>query len=260
MKYKTYQRNHVILPGREEALDKFLNKQYPGLGKHKLKNGYSSNSEDALTWSIFEVIKSFPEEKKRKILLEIYEDAYQGKIAIENKINAMNKKIEIFIGKEYRGREAVELTEVDASIEFDNILIFFEAKLYSPLSMAERPNKPFDQIARKMRIGSYHALKNDLIFYFIFLDLAPNNCLYLRKSKKEAFAENKHGYYDKWKSAWIFNYYKKGKNGSMKPLQDIFKGRDLYPEIKNVDIKTASNNMGWLTWSDLYKIVLRGMV
>ena len=49
MIYEKYQRNHVILSGREEALESFLKQGYKGM-QHKLKNAVSSNSEDALTW------------------------------------------------------------------------------------------------------------------------------------------------------------------------------------------------------------------
>ena len=48
MIYKEYKRNHVIVPGREDALASFLKQDYKGM-QHKLKNAVSSNSEDALT-------------------------------------------------------------------------------------------------------------------------------------------------------------------------------------------------------------------
>ncbi len=58
MIYKTYHRNHAIIPGREKSLEHFLNQNYKG--KHyKWKNALNSNSEDALTWSYFEVIANF---------------------------------------------------------------------------------------------------------------------------------------------------------------------------------------------------------
>ena len=79
MLYKDYLRNHVVLPGREKELEKFLKKDYEGM-HHKWKNRYSSNSEDALTWSCFELLSSLPLNKKIKVLNEIWEDAYQAKI------------------------------------------------------------------------------------------------------------------------------------------------------------------------------------
>ncbi|MDD4748029.1 MAG: hypothetical protein PHW19_12185 [Salinivirgaceae bacterium] len=63
MKYEDYRRNHAIIPGREKALEDFLKQDYKGM-RHKWKNGISSNSEDALTWSCFEVISNFPLTKK----------------------------------------------------------------------------------------------------------------------------------------------------------------------------------------------------
>lgn len=78
MKYDTYQRNHAIIPGREKALDEFLNQGYKGM-KHKLRNGFSSHSEDALTWTCFEMLSHLPFTKKISVLDEILQDAYQGK-------------------------------------------------------------------------------------------------------------------------------------------------------------------------------------
>ena len=45
--------NHVIWPGRGPNLDAFLRQPFKGMS-HKRKNAYSSNSEDALTWSCFD--------------------------------------------------------------------------------------------------------------------------------------------------------------------------------------------------------------
>src|SRR5688572_21470194 len=59
MIYKDYQRNHVIVPGREDALASFLRQDYQGM-RHKLRNANNSNSEDALTWSCFDVLASLP--------------------------------------------------------------------------------------------------------------------------------------------------------------------------------------------------------
>jgi hypothetical protein len=53
--YKDYRDNFVIWPGREAALAKFVNQTYCGL-PHKLAHTKSSNSEDALTWSCFDVL------------------------------------------------------------------------------------------------------------------------------------------------------------------------------------------------------------
>ena len=77
MKYKKYQRNHVILPGREEALEAFLNQDYKGM-QHKLRNAVSSNSEDALTWSCFDVLASLSSLDKVTALDEIFEDSFHG--------------------------------------------------------------------------------------------------------------------------------------------------------------------------------------
>jgi len=256
MIYKDYKRNHVILPGREKALEAFLKQDYKGL-RHKWNNGFSSHSEDALTWSCFDLLSSFPLSKKITALDEIFEDAYQGKSKLLFKNNQFQEdQIQIHIGKQYTGLSSNEATEVDASIELPGKLIFFEAKLYSTVSMASLPKKPHDQIARKLRIGLDSPLRDrdTREFFFIFLDIAPLKILTRRISKSEALSPSKKGFEDKWKSAWLFNYYKFGRNNSLRPLKKALEGIDIPP------VQSIADNMGWLTWSDLFKIVLRGMI
>ena len=252
MIYKDYKRNHVILPGREKALEAFLKQDYKGM-QHKWKNGFNSHSEDALTWSCFNLLSNLPLKKKIPVLDEIFEDAYQGQCKFLFKNDRFKEnQIQIHIGKQYTGLSSNEATEVDASIELPDKLIFFEAKLYSPVSMAS-PEKPHDQIARKLRIGLDSPLQDTREFFFIFLDIAPSKKLIQRKVKSEALATSKKGFKDKWKSAWLFNYYKLGRNNSLKPLQKALEGIDIPP------VQSIANNMGWLTWSDLFKSILKGL-
>ena len=79
MKYKDHLRNHVVLPGREKELEKFLRQDYEGK-PHKWENRLSSNSEDALTWSCFDVLRNLEPRRKVGVLNEIWEDAYQAKV------------------------------------------------------------------------------------------------------------------------------------------------------------------------------------
>jgi hypothetical protein len=254
MIYKDYKRNHVILPRREDALETFLKSDYKGM-RHKWNNGFNSHSEDALTWSCFDLLSNFPLPRKITALDEIFEDAYKGQNKFSFKKGRFQKnQIQIYIGKQYTGSTSKESTEVDASIELPDKLIFFEVKLYSSMSMASPPDKPHDQIARKLRIGLDLPLKDIREFFFIFLDIAPLEKLTKRKSKTEALAPSKNGFDDKWKSAWLFNYYKLGRNNSLSPLKKALEGIDIPP------VQSIAENMGWLTWSDLFKIVLRGMI
>ena len=260
MKYETFLRNHVVLPGREKVLEKFLKQDYEGRN-YKWRYRCNSNSEDALTWSCFDILRNLPLSKRTKVLGEIWEDAYENADRAKIKFpfsdeNPRNDDIKIEIGKTYTGSTTGEKTEVDASIESPGVLVFVEAKLYSPLSM-KSVKHPHDQITRKLRIGLDNPLGNgNYDFYFIFLDIAPLNKLICRKSRKEAEMPAK-GFHDKWKSAWWFSYYKKGRNNSHKPLKDALKG---IKGIEVKDIKQVAKNMGWLTWADLFKDLLRGMI
>ena len=73
IKYEDNKRNHVIIPGREKELEKFINGTFNGIN-HKLKNSKSSNSEDAITWSCFDIISQLPNLKKIEALDEIIND------------------------------------------------------------------------------------------------------------------------------------------------------------------------------------------
>lgn len=254
MKYEKYQRNHVILPGREEALESFLNQDYKGM-QHKLRNAVSSNSEDALTWSCFDILASLPSLDKAVALDEIMEDSFLGDSPLSfQSRDIKNKDIDIYIGKSYTGISTKESTEVDASIEAPGILVFIEAKLYSSVSPASLPEKPHDQIARKLRVGLDSIKNEDREFFFVFLDIAPADVMFQRRKKSVVLETSGGGYKDKWRSAWLFNYYKNGRNKSLRPLAEALEGVDSPP------VETVAEHMGWLTWADLFKCTMRAVL
>lgn len=234
MRYKTYKRNHVIYPGRDKALHTFLNSEElidGELKKHKLKYCKSSNSEDALTWSCFDVLRQLPQEKINIALNEIMEDAFDGKVEFSFKDE---EDVKIEIGKKYNSKN--EHSELDASIETKSKLIFFEAKLYNAISLEDK-DKPYDQIIKKLRTGLECAKETNKEFYFIFLDIAPID--YLKKFGN-----------DKAISAIRFENYKVDND----TLKEHLKG------IQYDDINKVKENMGWLTWACLFKTVLRAIV
>jgi hypothetical protein len=260
MKYKdeNYQRNHVIVEGQEKALEEFVNSSTVINGKrvrHKLRNSYSSNSEDALTWSCFDTLRKYKPENLVEALNEILEDSFDG-----NNLFNFNQEnnIKVEIGKEYvastltNKKNKKEKTEVDASIETDDKLIFIEAKLYSLISLPT-DIQPYNQIANKLRIGLDYAHSNNKQFYFIFLDIAPLEKLSLRKPIAEA-EKTRHNFTDKWKSAWWFSYYRNRRSTTRlrKILGDI--------TSDDTELKNVQENMGWLTWASLFKIVLRAAI
>lgn len=235
MKYKTYLRNYVVFPGSEKPLHTFLNTTLKRNGteeKHKLKHAFSSNSEDALTWSCFDVLRHQPHEKMAQALNEIMEDAFEGKInfSFENE-----KNIKIHIGNNYFASTTPENTELDATIETDDKLIFIEAKLYSKISLPDN-NMPHDQIVRKLRTGLDVAKHQNKSFYFIFLDIAPIEYT-LQFGEKAVNAER-------------FRQYKENSNAlADKLIENSYK-----------NLEEVSQNMGWLTWASLFKTVLRAVI
>ena len=251
MIYKEYQRNHVILPGREDALASFLKQDYKGM-KHKLKNAVSSNSEDALTWSCFDILASLPSLDRAAALDEVFEDSFAGNSPLSFRTRGIaSKDISVHVGKQYTGISTKESTEVDASVEAPGVLVFFEAKLYSAVSPAAPPEKPHDQIARKLRVGLDSTMNDEREFYFVFLDLAPADMMFERRTKDEAVMPAGGGYKDKWRSAWLFQYYKTGRNNSLRPLAESLEG------VAHPPVETVAARMGWLTWADLFKCTMR---
>ncbi|KAA6323537.1 hypothetical protein EZS27_027030 [termite gut metagenome] len=241
MKYPNYQRNHVILPGRGDELKKFL-KATVSIGgktvKHKWENGFSSNSEDALTWSCFDVLRNLPHDKITQALDEMMEDAYDGKLSFSF---SNDRNINIHIGKRYETESLPEKesTEVDASVETDSFLFFIEAKLYGTIELPDDRTHKYDQIIKKLRVGLEVASRQEKIFYFIFLDLAPMDKM-LDYGKKALNAE-------------YFKHYKYNNNNLYNCLYDItISERQTFDEI--------AFNMGWLTWASLFKTILRAVV
>jgi len=236
MKYTTYLRNHAVYPEREKALHTFLNATLDRNGKqekHKLRHCRSSNSEDALTWSCFDVLRQQPHKNIVQALNEIMEDAFEGKtdFLFENE-----QDIEIHIGKNYFASAIREDTELDVSIETADKLIFIEAKLYSKISLPD-DTTPYDQIIRKLRVGLDVAKRENKKFYFIFLDIAPMNKI-LQYGKEKAV------------SAAHFKQYKEYSNALAGKLIN-----NTYENLEKV-----SENMGWLTWASLFKTVLRAVI
>lgn len=259
IKYDDYKRNHVIIPGREKELDKFLNGKFKGVN-HKTKNSISSNSEDALTWTCFDIISQLPDSKKIEVLDEILEHSFCGNdMNQEMPFSFINEDdIKVKVGKIYKGLSIKEETEVDASIETTNKIFFFEAKLYSSISLKSlKDNKPYDQIAKKIRVGLDYAnaTEEKKEFYFIFLDIAPRDQLYKFSDEKKSKENAESLPTKKWKSVWWFNRYKNGWKGNLQPLEKILTGINTHQSVKSI-----SENMGWLTWFDLFKITMRGMI
>ena len=249
--YKDFRDNHVIWPGREPDLDKFLGQSFKGIN-HKMKNALSSNSEDALTWSCFDTLKSVSQRHRACALEELWELAY-GDMATPDGL----EESDIYVGKSYgAGRMA---TEVDLSIEGAGFLIFVEAKLYSPISQANPDNgKPHNQIARKLTIGLRTAQPMHKDFYFILLDIAPADCLrQLNPSASLDEATGKaSGFGGKWLTSYWFSRYKYGHRGSLTPLRALL----LKDGLNAGQATQVADRMGWLTWADVFKVILRVVI
>ncbi|MGH7944881.1 MAG: hypothetical protein ACREF9_07720 [Opitutaceae bacterium] len=247
--YEDYRHNFVIWPGREAAVDQFVNQTYGGQ-RHKLRHTRSSNSEDALTWSCFDALNSLSPTRKAEALADIWACAYQQSTPPLGVLEG-----HVIVGKKYG--EKGEETEVDASIEGKGVLVFIEAKLYSPMSLADEANrKPHDQIARKLRVGAKEALKSGREFFFILLDLAPMELLRSLRpgaSLDDAKRKSRGGFPSKWLTAYWYSRYKSAR-GSTSSLGEVFK------DIPGANIASIARNMGWLTWVDVYKVVLRAAI
>ena len=249
--YRDFRDNHVIWPGREPNLDEFLGQSFKGIN-HKRKNARSSNSEDALTWSCFDTLANVCQSRRALALEELWELAY-GDMTAPDGLEVSR----IHIGKSYGAGK--EITEVDLSFEGDGFLVFVEAKLYSPMSQADPDNdRPQNQIARKLAIGLRAARTMAKDFYFVLLDIAPADCLaQLNPGASLDEAKGKAaGFGGKWLTSYWFSRYKYGHRGSLKPLRDLLSREGLNAS----HVAQVADRMGWLTWADVYKVVLRAVI
>jgi len=217
-----------------------------------MKNARSANSEDALTWSCFDTLANVSQRRRASALEELWELAY-GDMAAPDGLEAST----IQIGKIYGAGK--KTTEVDLSLEGDSFLVLVEAKLYSPMSQADPDNdKPHNQIERKLTIGlrAAHAMRKD--FYFILLDIAPADCLAQLNpgaSLDEAMRKAS-GFGGKWLTSYWFSRYKYGHRGSLKPLRDLL----LKEGLNAGQVAQVAYRMSWLTWADVFKVVLRAVI
>ena len=249
--YENFRDNHVIWPGREPHLVKFLRQSFKGIN-HKMRNALSANSEDALTWSCFDTLGNVSQRGRALALEELWELAY-GDMAAPKGLEEST----IHIGKSYGvGKKT---TEVDLSFEGEGFLVLVEAKLYSPMSQADPDNdKPHNQIARKLTIGlrGAQAMRKD--FYFILIDIAPADCLAQLKPGAcldEALGKAS-GFGGKWLTSYWFSRYKYGHRGSLKPLRDLL----LKEGLNAGQVAQVADRMDWLTWAEVFKVVLRGVI
>src|SRR5690606_22049063 len=102
---------------------------------------------------------------------------------------------------------------------------------------------PYDQIIRKLRVGLDVAKRENKQFFFIFLDIAPEDKILKYGEEKAASAQ----YFKQYKN---FEHYKKD--------SDTFAEMLIPNTFEN--IRKVSENMGWLTWASLFKIVLRSII
>ena len=246
--YDKYSDNFVVVPGSEDALKAFVGQSYAGQ-QHKVKATRSSNSEDALTWSCFDTLNCLPPAHRIAALSTLWSLAFP-----DSPLPPGFARGTIYVGKTYG--DTKERTEVDASIEGDDILVLVEAKLYSPMSLADEANrKPYDQIARKLRVGILEAKRRQTDFYFLLLDIAPKEILRGLNpgaSLAEAKGTKRGGFASKWLTAYWFSRYKGG--SSVTPLSEVLR------DIPGADARAMSKNMGWLVWSDVFKVTLRSVI
>jgi hypothetical protein len=229
----------------------FLGKSFMGIN-HKRKNARSSNSEDALTWSCFDTLRNVNPKRLGRALEELWELAYDNMTAPDG-LEAST----IYIGKSYGSGK--KTTEVDLSFEGKGFVVLVEAKLYSPMSQADPDNeKPHNQIARKLTIGLRAAQEMNKDFYFILLDIAPADCLAQlnpRASLDDAKGKVS-GFGSKWLTSYWFTRYKCGHRGSLAPLRELLTKEGLNPG----QVGQVAKRMGWLTWADVFKVVLRAVI
>lgn len=248
--YPDYRDNFVVWPGGAADLARFVHQPY-GRMHHKVEPTKSSNSEDALTWSCFYTLDQIRGKPREQAIRNLWTLAFDNRPVPAGALDGR-----IWVGKKYG--EDLDQTEVDASIEGNGLLVFIEAKLYSSMSLKdEAKGRTHDQIAKKLRVGVKEATQSGSQFYFLVLDIAPKEALRSmqpRASLDHARETKPGGFRSKWKTAYWFSRYK-GSGHSITPLRKVFQ-----QDMPNVDVVAVARNMGWLTWADVYKAVLRAVI
>lgn len=203
-----------------------------------------------MTWSCFDTLKNVAQPRRTDALGELWEQAY-GDMPAPAGFGTST----IHIGKTYgTGKDR---TEVDLSFEGDGFLVLVEAKLYSPMSQAGN-GKRDNQIARNLTIGLRYAQEKNKDFYFILLDSAPPDCLARLNPgvRLENAGKKASGFGAKWVTSYWFARYKYGHRGSLTPLKTLLSAKSLNPG----QAAQIAKRMGWITWADIFKVVLRAVI
>jgi len=216
---------------------------------------YTAQDKNSFTFEeILIAVRQVDPSRRALALEELWELAY-GDMAAPSGFEAAT----IHIGKCYgKGKET---TEADLSFEGHGFLVLVEAKLYSPMSQADPDpdaHKPHNQIARKLRIGLREAQEKSKDFYFILLDIAPPDCLaqLSPRVKLERAGKKASGFGGKWLTSYWYSRYKYGHRGSLKPLRELLSEEGL----NTGQVAQVADRMGWLTWADVFKVVLRAVI
>ena len=96
-----------------------------------------------------------------------------------------------------------------------------------------------------------------LVFFEAKLPIASLSNLNQGVSLKEAETAKASGFGSKWLTSYWFTRYKHGCKGSLAPLEEVLA---RHPTIEGASGAQLAGNMGWLTWADVFKPVLRAVL
>ncbi|WP_226658977.1 hypothetical protein [Pseudalkalibacillus hwajinpoensis] len=155
-------------------LDKY-NPILSSMRSMKTKHLRSENSEDALTWNVFQSLQQInPNHWYTELISKgINQTTFNlKKQVLPNQIpHNLTIKLWESIRPSLRGNQKAEgATEVDVMMESDAFVWFIEAKFKSDISTGTTHDQERNQILRNLDVGSYYAKGKDFYFSLLILD------------------------------------------------------------------------------------------
>jgi hypothetical protein len=183
-----------------------------------------TTSEDLLTANVFGILKNLdPKVWLRRFLGEAIKGKDFSRHTFENLSFEFWKRYRPPANRKYKEG----ISEIDVTISYKDGIIFIEAKYLAPVNLRTTSDPRRDQIIRYLDLAAYHFLNHpDAVkeFYFILI-------------------------MDTEKPPWILTRYRCNQN--------LIKGL-THPGLFEPSVDTGrllSKGIGWLTWTQLRKIL-----
>jgi hypothetical protein len=241
--YKRWQDNVVILPGDESDPDLLRKaKELFDRGRAKgLPRIASENSEDALMWSVFSVLRRHG--RDGKWLPELWARAFDCPFPLAPSRSLEDVRVAFWRGREDPLEKGGDLfgpppdrpkpegeTEVDVVVTAGReLLLFIEAKLHSEVSRQTKHDPARNQVLRSLDVGSWYANKHGFASFAFAL---------VTSHRGRASADAK-----------VIN--------TARSIASLRKALWYRTDMRRQDWMLMATRVGWSQWADVVKIATR---